>query len=163
MDITLKVVVIGIGATLIMDIWAILQKQFFNIPSLDYRLVGRWLGHFPQGQFIHHTIIQAPKVKGEFLMGWLAHYAIGIIFAFLLVAVVGHQWVYEPTLIPAFIIGIISVIAPFCIMQPAFGFGIAASRTPQPNVARRRSLIAHASFGIGLYLSAQFLQLIINL
>jgi hypothetical protein len=35
------------------------------------------------------------------------------------------------------------------------GRGIAASKTPQPNVARLNTLITHLSFGIGLYLGAQ--------
>jgi hypothetical protein len=36
-------------------------------------------------------------------------------------------------------------------MQPCLGFGIAASKTPKPNIARLRSLIAHFVFGLGLY------------
>lgn len=44
--------------------------------------------------------------------------------------------------------------APLFVMQPAFGFCIAASRTPQPDVARRRSLVTHLSYGVGLYLAA---------
>ncbi|AKA37482.1 hypothetical protein AXW37_07645 [Yersinia ruckeri] len=162
MDITLQAVAIGIGATLIMDIWAILQKRLLNIPSLDYRLVGRWLGHMSRGQFVHHTILQANAVRGEVLVGWLAHYAIGIIFSFLLITATGPGWLVEPTFLPALIVGIISIVAPFFIMQPGFGFGIAASRLPQPNVARRRSLIAHTSFGVGLYISAQVLRFMLN-
>ncbi|WP_447883030.1 DUF2938 family protein [Serratia fonticola] len=54
--------------------------------------------------------------------------------------------------------GIISVVAPFFLMQPSFGFGFAAARTPQPNVARQRSLIAHVSFGIGIYVVALLLR-----
>ncbi len=157
-DNILQIVAIGVGATLFMDVWALLQKQIFTIPSLDYRLVGRWIGHMQQGKFTHNTILQAPVVKGEVAIGWLAHYTIGIIFTGLLIAVIGSGWLINPTFIPAFLTGIISVIAPFFIMQPGFGFGIAASRTPQPNVARRRSLVAHGSFGIGMYISAMILR-----
>ncbi|RQS74506.1 DUF2938 family protein [Burkholderia sp. Bp8963] len=35
-----------------------------------------------------------------------------------------------------------------------FGFGIAAARTPQPAVVRRRSIVSHLSYGLGLYLAA---------
>jgi hypothetical protein len=42
-------------------------------------------------------------------------------------------------------------------MQPGLGLGIAASRTPQPNVARLRSLATHAVFGLGLYAAAAIL------
>jgi len=50
-------------------IWATLQKRLLNIPSLDYRLVGRWLGHMLRGQFVHSTILQATAFRGEVLGG----------------------------------------------------------------------------------------------
>jgi len=46
------------------------------------------------------------------------------------------------------------VLVPFFVMQPSFGFGIAASRTPNPTQARLRSLMAHTVFGVGLYVCA---------
>jgi hypothetical protein len=39
-------------------------------------------------------------------------------------------------------------------MQPGMGAGIAASKTPNPNVARLRSIVTHTVYGIGLYGSA---------
>jgi len=41
--------------------------------------------------------------------------------------------------------------APFFLMQPGMGAGIATSKTPRPNAARLQSLITHAVFGLGLY------------
>ena len=49
------------------------------------------------------------------------------------------------------LVGIASLAAPFLVMQPAMGYGIAASRTPKPAAARLRSLTTHAVFGLGLY------------
>jgi hypothetical protein len=49
----------------------------------------------------------------------------------------------------------LTVAAPFFILQPALGLGIAASRTPSPARARLRSLISHLVFGFGLYLAAE--------
>jgi Protein of unknown function (DUF2938) len=46
-------------------------------------------------------------------------------------------------------------------LQPALGAGIAASRTPRPNIARLRSIITHLSFGIGLYVAAQAWSLLL--
>jgi len=43
---------------------------------------------------------------------------------------------------------------PFFIMQPSFGLGIVASRTPKPTQARLKSLVTHTVFGIGLYVCA---------
>ncbi|MER8439119.1 DUF2938 domain-containing protein [Mesorhizobium sp. M1312] len=62
---------------------------------------------------------------------WMvAHYAIGIVFAALLMGVWGLDWVRHPTLLPALLVGMSSIVAPFFIMQPAFGAGIAASKLP---------------------------------
>lgn len=150
----LRAVLIGIGATITMDLWAVALKRFLGIPSLDYAMVGRWIGHFPQGRFRHQRIAAAAPVSGERLIGWSAHYAIGIVFAGLLLSIWGQDWAMLPTLAPALIVGLATVAAPFFLMQPGMGAGIAASKTPAPNIARLRSLATHAVFGLGLYLSA---------
>ncbi|WP_054314072.1 DUF2938 domain-containing protein [Mesorhizobium sp. 1M-11] len=156
-DFALRAIAIGVGATAVMDLWALFLKRVFGIPSLDYAWVGRWIGYFRQGRFVHANIGQAATVPGEAVMGWGSHYAIGIVFAALLMALSGTGWVQDPTPLPALAVGLATIVAPFFVMQPAFGFGIAASRTPKPAVARLRSLMAHFSFGVGLYLSALLL------
>jgi len=93
-------------------------------------------------------------VRAELAIGWCAHYAIGIAFAFLLLAIWGWEWVRHPTFVPAMIVGIGTVAAPLFIMQPGMGSGVAASRTPRPAAARFQSLVTHAMFGLGLYLAA---------
>ncbi|HDR9481785.1 TPA: DUF2938 domain-containing protein [Burkholderia aenigmatica] len=153
-DVLLNLLLIGAGATLVMDLWTLFRRRAFGIPSLDYALVGRWIGHMMQGRFRHVSIGAAAPVPGERALGWIAHYAIGIAFAALPVAIAGTEWIGTPTPLPALLAGLASVIAPFFVMQPAFGFGVAASRTPNPGVARRRSLITHLSYGVGLYLAA---------
>lgn len=159
-DLVLRAFLIGIGATAVMDLWAVALKGLLGMPSLDYGMVGRWIGHFPQGRFMHQRIVAAAPVRGERLMGWTAHYAIGIAFAGLLLLIWGHDWATRPTLGPALIIGLMTVVAPFFLMQPGMGAGIAASKTPSPNIARLRSLLAHAIFGLGLYLSALVLSIL---
>ncbi|BET95671.1 DUF2938 domain-containing protein [Xenorhabdus taiwanensis] len=152
-------VLVGTGATVFMDLWAVFIKRYFGIPSLNYSMVGRWIGHIPKGKFIHTSILQAEPMKGETGIGWFAHYLIGIIFAGLLLFIYGLDWARNPTFLPALMIGIVTVVAPFFIMQPGMGMGIAASKTPAPNTTRLRSLMAHASYGVGLYLAALLLTL----
>ncbi len=154
METIVRAVAIGVGATLVMDAWGILLRRGFGIRSLDYALVGRWLGHMPAGRFTHDKIAAAAAVPGERAIGWTAHYAIGVAFAIVLLAVCGGEWVRQPTLVPALAAGILTMAAPFLIMQPGMGLGIAASKTPNPNVARLRSLATHVVFGAGLYASA---------
>src|SRR5450830_2115852 len=145
---------IGIGATAVMDLWAAALKRYWCLPSLNYAMLGRWIGHLPRGVFTHASIAQAAPVRDETVLGWTAHYAIGVLFAAILLALVGEDWAAQPTLAPALLMGVFSVAAPFLILQPGMGAGIAASKTPHPSAARLRSLMAHTVFGIGLYLAA---------
>lgn len=137
-----------------MDVCALFLKRAFNIPLANYCLVGRWLRHMPEGTFTHASIAAAPQKGSECTVGWIAHYVIGTVYALVLVAFVSGGWLAQPTLLPAMLFGIGSVLVPYLIMQPSFGLGIAASRTPQPTQARLRSLMAHTTFGVGLYVSA---------
>jgi Protein of unknown function (DUF2938) len=154
LEFILRASLIGIGATLVMDVSAALQKRLFGIPSTNYAMVGRWIGHMQQGRMTHEDIAQAAPVHGEQLIGWATHYAVGIIYAAALLAIWGMEWAYTPTLLPALIVGIVTVAAPFFVLQPAMGAGIAASKTPNPSVSRFRSIVAHTTFGIGLYIAA---------
>lgn len=150
----LDALAIGVGATAVMDVWAVALKRFWCIPSLNLAMVGRWLGHLPHGTVTHTNIAQAAPVRDEAILGWTFHYAVGVLFAAVLLALVGQEWVQGPTFAPALLAGLVSVAAPFCILQPGMGAGLAASKTPHPAAARLRSLMAHAAFGIGLYLAA---------
>lgn len=113
--------------------------------------MGRWLAYLTRGRFHHARIAATPPVPRERLVGWTAHYLIGIAFAAVLLAIWGLDWARHPTLGPALIVGIVTVAAPFLIMQPGMGAGIAAGRTPHPAAARLQSLVTHAIFGLGLY------------
>ena len=150
----LGAVVVGLGATLFMDLWALFLKRAFGVPTPNYCLVGRWLCHMPAGTFVHPSIATASQKSSECAVGWIAHYVLGVVYALVLVAIVSSSWLVRPTLLPAMLFGIGSVVVPYLIMQPAFGLGIAASRTPNPTQARLRSLMAHSAFGVGLYIGA---------
>ena len=141
-----------------MDAWGIARTRLFGSPPANYGLVGRWLAYLPRGRFRHDPIAKSPPVRGELAIGWIAHYATGIAFAGVLLALWGAEWARQPSLAPALIVGIGSVAAPFLVMQPGMGAGIAASRTPRPNAARLQSLVTHAVFGLGLFLSASLVN-----
>jgi hypothetical protein len=145
--------VMGVGATVLMDLWAIARRRAFNIPPPDYGLVGRWFAHLARGRFRHESIAVSPSVHGEQLIGWVAHYVVGVLFAALLLSVWGLAWVRHPMIGPALLVGIGTVVAPFLVMQPGMGAGVAASRTRRPAAARVQSLITHTIFGLGLYAS----------
>ncbi len=145
-------ILIGIGATLTFDLWALFIKHAFKIAPSNFCLVGRWILCMPKGIFRHRNINTAPMKNTECTIGRITHYLTGISFSTVFLAFVGNRWFEHPTLIPALTFGVVTVLAPFCIMQPAFGLGFAASKTQNPTQARLRTLVNHISFGIGLYL-----------
>jgi hypothetical protein len=150
----LGAIAIGIGATLLMDSWNLFLKRTFSIPSLNYCLLGRWLRHMPGGTLRHASIAAAQQKPFECTVGWITHYTIGVAFALVFVVLTSGDWLARPTLLPALLYGIGTVVFPFFIMQPSFGLGIAASRTPKPTQARLKSLVTHTVFGVGLYVCA---------
>ncbi len=153
---------IGIGGAAAMDAWAFLSRRFLAIRGLDYAMLGRWIGHFPEGRFFHERIATAAPVRGERPLGWVAHYSIGIAFALLLLAIWGLDWGRSPSIWPAQAIGLATVLAPWLVMQPAMGAGIAGSKTARPAAARLRNLATHAVYGLGLYASAAALSHVWN-
>src|SRR5881397_2195895 len=78
-------VVIGLGATLFIDLWALFLKRAFGTPSANYCLVGRWFRHMPEGRFMHANIANSTQKSFECAVGWIAHYVIGVIYGLVLV------------------------------------------------------------------------------
>jgi uncharacterized membrane protein YagU involved in acid resistance len=150
----LAAIAVGIGATLVMDLWNLFLKHAFSLPSLNYCLLGRWLRHMPGGTLRHASITAASQKSFECTVGSIAHYTIGVVFALVFVVVASGDWLARPTVLPALLYGIGTVVFPFFIMQPSFGVGIAASKAPNPTQARLKSLMTHTVFGIGLYVCA---------
>jgi Protein of unknown function (DUF2938) len=145
--------VIGLAATLLMDLWNLFLLRAFRIPSLNYCLLGRWVRHIPEGTLTHANIASAPTKAGECTVGWIAHYSIGMMLALGFVMLASADWLARPTLLPALLYGITTVVFPFFILQPSLGLGVASSRTPKPGQARLKSLGTHTIFGVGLYLA----------
>ena len=43
-----KVAAIGVGATATMDLWLLLLQRL-GVPSLNFAMIGRWVGHWRRG------------------------------------------------------------------------------------------------------------------
>ncbi|MEZ4621218.1 MAG: DUF2938 domain-containing protein [Caldilineaceae bacterium] len=159
----ISAILMGLGATFTFDLWGLLLKFAFQVAPSNICLVGRWLRYMPAGTLRHTNIGSTPRQHGECMIGWIAHYLIGVTFAMIFVALAGGRWLQQPTLLPALVFGVVTVLAPFAIMQPAFGLGFAAAKTPNPTQARVRSLLNHGAFGVGLYLFALLVKWVLPL
>ena len=160
-ELPLRILIIGAGATIVMDAWLLLLKRA-GLPASNFALLGRLLGHLAQGTWVRDGVTKAPPIEAEALLGWVTHYVIGILFAALLVLTAGADWARAPTFLPALLAGVITVVAPLFILQPAMGAGVASMRTPAPLRNSIKSLANHVVFGVGLYLAALTSALVLS-
>jgi hypothetical protein len=125
MDFLTCAVVIGAGATAVMDLWTLVRARLLGERMPDYAWLGRRLA----------ALLAWPHERA---IGWTAHYLIGIAFAGALLAIWGVEWARQPTLAPALVVGIVTLAAPILI-----------------GTARWQSLVTHTIFGFGLYAAAR--------
>jgi hypothetical protein len=157
-DFLYRAILIGIGATALLDLWALVLNRIFGLPMANWALVGRWFCHLARGQVVHDDIAKAPAFPLELMVGWIGHYVVGIVFAGILLAVAPSCWAEHPTLMPALIVGLVTVGAGWFLLQPGMGAGIAAAKRPNANQIRVLNIIGHIVFGLGLYGSALLIQ-----
>ncbi len=158
MELLLKGVAIGIGATVLMDVWAIVLWKVFRQGRPNWAPVGRWFWHLKDGTVFHDDIGKAEPYSGELALGWIGHYAVGILYGVILALVMGAGWFAAPTFLPAWILGIVTVGAGWFLLQPGLGIGVAASKLPNANTVRALNLVAHTIFALGLYGTALLLR-----
>lgn len=147
---------LGAGATLLMDAWLLLLQRA-GVAALNFDFIGRWVGHLLRGRLRHRPIAASAPIRGERLLGWVTHYATGVLFAALLVAIEGRAWLLQPQALPALVLGVLTVAIPLLLIQPAMGAGLASRKTATPLRNSLKSLTNHAVFGLGLYLTGTLL------
>ena len=155
MEQALRVLVMGITATVAIDVWATFANKVLGWPRTNWGMVGRWIGHMHDGQFTHISIGSSPPIVHESILGWAFHYAVGCIYAALYLMYVSAAQMGQPTLVSAVLFGLVTLLSPWLLMQPALGLGIFASKAPRPNLVRLQNLIIHTIFGLTLYYSYQ--------
>jgi Protein of unknown function (DUF2938) len=148
------ILIVGVIATLAMDLWQRLLQMTIRRPLGSWALIGRWVAGFPRGAFVHGSIATVPSVHGELAIGWAFHYAVGFAYAAAYLALLQFGLRSAPTLLSAVIFALALLVAPWFVMQPALGQGFMASHMPNPVAVRAVNVSVHLVFGLGLYLGA---------
>jgi len=151
MEFVFKALSIGIFSTVIIDIWASFSNKILKFPRTNWAMVGRWLGHIPSGKLSHSSIASVPEIKHENVLGWVFHYFIGITYAFIYIIFVLLALGGQPSLLSAWVFGLVTILSPWFIMQPSLGMGLCASKAPKPNMVRLQNFAIHSIFGLALY------------
>jgi hypothetical protein len=144
----------GLVATAAMDVWALILNRFAGQNLPNWALVGRWFRRLADGVVFHDDIAAAERYERELALGWIGHYAIGIVYGVVFALIAGPDWLAAPTFLPAWIFALLTVAAGWFLLQPGLGLGWAASRTANPAKVRALNLVAHTVFGLGLWLTA---------
>ncbi len=144
-------VLIGLGGTIAMDIWALILRFGFSQSLPNWGNVGRWAGHIPQGKVFHEDIAAAAPVPQETALGWAVHYGVGILYGVVFVLLAGANWLAAPSFLPVWIFALITIAAGWFLLQPGMGLGWALSRTDAQLKGCVMGLIAHTVFGLGMW------------
>ncbi|HEX6118475.1 MAG TPA: DUF2938 family protein [Dongiaceae bacterium] len=153
-EIIVRAALVGIGGTVVLDLASLALERLFGVPAVNWKMVGRWVGHMPKGRFVQPNLKEAEPVPGEHALGWAVHYVIGAAYGLLLVAIWGADWLQQPIVIPPLILVLALLVLPYFMMMPGMGQGVAGSKTPNPIAARLKSVMGHSVFGLGMYLTA---------
>ena len=147
--------IVGILATVTMDVVAVIALRL-GIASRGPRrtgpdLIGRWIGYLLRAKFTHTDILQTPPLRGELLLGLVAHYSIGIVLTlvYLGLLVVAHA---PPSALSAVLYGTATTVLPWFLMFPSQGLGWFGRDAPGNAHLAPISLFNHIIFGLGLAL-----------
>lgn len=147
----------GLGATIAMDVWALLLNRMFGLGLPNWGNVGRWVAHLRRGTVFHDDIADAAPVSQETAIGWAFHYVVGALYGIGLAVIMGADWLAAPTFGPAWIFAIVTIAGGWCLLHPGMGLGWFLSKTPTPWKNRGMGLLAHTVFGFGLWGTALML------
>ncbi|MXN20633.1 DUF2938 family protein [Pseudooceanicola sp. GBMRC 2024] len=152
------ILIVGIGATVALDLWAVVMARIGWMPGTHWPAVGRWLLGLRAGRLVLEGTDSRPYSLAEAVLGWLFHYLIGLGYAAAFPLIWGTGFLSAPTVFPVVLIGIVvSSLAGLMILMPAMGGGLFARRLPGAGGVILYVLIAHAVFALAQYLLALLL------
>ena len=145
---------IGVFSTLLMDLMTGVATRLRLLAPLSPNLVGRWFASVARAQPFHADIARSAPVNHELLVALPVHYAIGIVLATLFVWGTGEiGWPRSLGIALAF--GLCTNVLPWLLMFPAMGYGLFGTHGPDGTRLFVSSLMSHAFFGLGLWITGR--------
>ena len=147
-NITLRIVIMGIVATLMMDLGNLIFASFELVYKINYSLIGVLSFGWLKGVFIYNSINDIVVTNYSYLFGVATHYFIGIIFAipvFFMMLLLNLR-----SYLLLIIYGILTCFASLFLLFPSLGLGLAALKTSSPFYMIFSSLLNHFFYGLGL-------------
>lgn len=150
----LQILVAGVVGTAILDLWQRVYHLATGLPPSNWAMIGRWVGHFRDGQFVQADIGKATPVPNEAALGWIVHYVVGIGYAAVYLLLMRCVFAAPPDLVSALVFGAVSVGVTWFVMEPILGAGAMAGHVPAAVRAKvvGQDFTSHLSIGFGIYL-----------
>ena len=154
--IVLQIVIVGVGACIIFDVWQHIFHWFTTIPPSNWAIVGRWtMNLLTSGQLIAHDLELQPVRRNELGIGWLVHYVIAITYAAAFMLLMKAN-ILDAELADGLLFGVVSVVVPWLFFLPCLGKGMFGRLTPNPLLVCALALMMHSVFGIAIGLGFSF-------
>lgn len=155
--VSLRSVLIGILATVTMDVLTAVTIKLGLIAPLSPHLIGRWFVCVARGQLLQADIAQVSPVNGEMAIAVPVHYAIGITLALLYFLVSSALGLTPRNPLSALGFALCTNLLPWLLMFPAMGYGWFGSHGPAGTRLFLSSFVTHCLYGVGLWLGASIL------
>ena len=99
-------VLLGIGATVLFDLWQWLVAWMLRQPAPNLAPMGRWFWYLLRGRMFHADIGKAEPYVHERALGWFGHYVVGAIYGVVFALLAGPGWFAAPRILPAWLFGV---------------------------------------------------------
>jgi hypothetical protein len=145
---------LGIVATLVMDLSNKWLAGTGFIGKSDPRFLGRVFYQWAHGRFVHSSPAAIPQISREYLYGTVGHYAIGAVLATAYLLISRALWGNVEWRLPAVGYGVATSVFAWFLLFPSVGFGLFGTKAPPKIQVFRTSFVNHVWFGVGLSLGA---------
>jgi len=150
MDHILTGFVAGVLGTLAMDLLNHLFARVGMLVKIDVRMIGRMSAGWARGRFRYRHPDEMEQVANEMFLGYVTHYAIGVILA--IPFVLGWDLFVGRPASPVWALayGVVTTVASHFFVFPSMGLGVFGRRSPEGIRAPLSSLANHLFYGVGL-------------
>jgi len=153
----LRNVLLGIIATVTMDVLSVAAIKLRLIAPLPPHLIGRWFASVARGQVLHGDIAQVSPIQHEMAVAVPVHYAIGVTLALTYLLACSTLGLSPRSPVTALVFALCTNLLPWLLMFPAMGYGWFGAHGPTGTRLFASSFLTHCFYGLGLWLGASLL------
>jgi len=150
----LRNVLLGIIATVAMDVLSVAAIKLRLIAPLPPHLIGRWFASVARGKVRHSDIGQVFPIQHEMAIGVPVHYAIGVTLTLVYVLACSTFGLSPRSPVIALGFAVCTNLFPWLLMFPSMGYGWFGAHGPTGSRLFVSSFLTHCFYGFGLWLGA---------